>query len=86
MSGDQRRHAGLTYQGKQLPEYGVCRRRVEIAGRLVGQKHPRRIGHRASNGDALLLSARQPPWPMVGAILELDHGEQIDRSPARFAA
>ena len=29
--------------------------RIEIAGRLVGQQHPRAVGDRARNRDALLL-------------------------------
>ena len=33
--------------------------RVEIAGRLVGQQHARRVGDRAGDGDALLLAAGQ---------------------------
>ncbi len=31
--------------------------RIEIAGRLVGQKDARRVGHGARDRDALLLTA-----------------------------
>ena len=32
---------------------------VNIAGRFVGKQQPRPVDHRAGDGDALLLSARQ---------------------------
>ena len=53
------RQAGLAHQRLQRLEHVVGGGRIEIAGRLVGQQHQRRIGHRARDRDALLLAARQ---------------------------
>ena len=38
-------------------KYVLGRVRIEIAGRFVSQKQPRRIGDRPRNRDALLLAA-----------------------------
>ena len=48
----------LTSCGKGA-EHMIGGLRVEIAGRLVRQQHPRAIGDRARDGDALLLAAGQ---------------------------
>ena len=42
-------------------------RRVEVAGRLVGEDQARRDGERPGDGDALLLAARQLRGQMVQA-------------------
>ena len=43
-------------------------RRVEVAGRLVGQHDRRVVGERARDGDALLLAARELRRIVVRAI------------------
>ncbi len=43
----------------QQPEDLAARRRVEVAGRLVGEHHRRARDERAGDGDALLLAAGQ---------------------------
>ena len=68
MRRDHRRQAGGARQRHQRVEdvqRGVW---VEIAGRLVGQQHARRIGDGAADGDALLLAARQFARQMVEPI------------------
>ena len=42
--------------------------RIEIAGRLVRQQHPRRVGDRARDRDALLLAAGQFGRPVRDAL------------------
>ncbi len=59
MRGDQRREAGLAHQRLQRVEDVARGFRIEVAGRLVGQKQQRRIGDGARNRDALLLAARE---------------------------
>ena len=77
VGGDQGRHAGLADQRQELAEHRVGGRRIEVAGRLVSQEHARRIGHSARGLHALLLAARQPAGPVVGAVLEVDHRQKI---------
>src|SRR6187431_1850020 len=45
-------------------------RRVEVAGRLVGEDHVRLDGERARDRDPLLLTAGKLPRQMVGALRE----------------
>ena len=57
VGGHQSRHSGVPDQLEQLVE-DVCRRgRIEVAGRLVRQQQPGRIGQRARDGGALLLAS-----------------------------
>ena len=58
MRGDDGGETGGAHQLVSVSK--TCARGVdvEIAGRLVGQQEARRIGHRARDGDALLLAAR----------------------------
>ena len=59
--------------------------RVEIAGRLVGEEHARRVGDRPRDGDALLLAARQFGGAMVEALGEAEEIEKLAGALARFA-
>ena len=58
--------------------------RVEVARGLVGQQHPRLVGQRAGDRDALLLAARQLRRVMVAAAGEAHLLEQglRPRAPA----
>ena len=51
--------------------------RIEIAGRLVGQQHPRRIGDRAGDRDALLFAAGQFGRTMGDAIAKPEIAEDF---------
>ena len=53
--------------------------RIEIAGRLVGQQQPRRVGDRAGDGDALLLAAGQFAGTMFEALAEAQKSQQLAR-------
>jgi len=57
MRGDQGRQTGLAHQRLQGIEDVISGFRIEIAGRLVGQKQGRRIGDGAGDRNALLLAA-----------------------------
>ena len=48
----------LADQRRQRIEDEVAGRRIEIAGRLVGEDDARMVGGSSGNGDALLLAAR----------------------------
>ena len=61
-------------------------RRVEIAGRLVGEQHVRLGDERARNGDALLLAAGQLPRVVTDAAGEADAAEHSRGGRARVAA
>jgi len=56
---------------------GVTRGGVEIAGGFVGEKNRRLVDEGAGDGGALKLSARKLVGAMVGAIGELDGGEEV---------
>ena len=58
MGGDEGREAARLHQRGERAKHVVGGLRIEIAGRLVGQQHPRAVGDRARNGDALLFAAR----------------------------
>ena len=51
--------------------------RVEVAGRLVGEQQPRRIGDGAGDGDALLLAAGQLRRPVRRPLLDPHIGEEL---------
>ena len=59
--------------------------RIEIAGRLVGEQHPRRVGDGAGDRDALLLAAGQFGRPMGDAVGEAEIGQDFlgARRPSR---
>ena len=60
-----------------------ARRRVEVAGRLVGEHDARLDREGACDRDALLLAARQMRGQMVRALGQPDLGEQLERAFAR---
>ncbi len=72
------RPLALTSSPKR-PEHMVGGFRVEIAGRLVGQQHPRAVGDRARDGDALLLAAGQFRRTMALALGEAKIAQELAR-------
>src|SRR5690606_14533299 len=60
-------------------------RRVERAGRLVGEKEPRARDERSRDRDALALAARELGGPMLHAVGEPDGRERLARGLAPFA-
>src|SRR6266508_5922696 len=64
--------------GEQLQDRRAGRR-IEIAGRLVGQQERRIVGQRAGNRGALLLAARQSSRQLVGLILDTDARKECER-------
>lgn len=56
---------------------GVTGGGVEIAGGFVGEKNRRLVDEGAGDGGALKLSAGKLVGPVVGAIGELDGGEEV---------
>jgi hypothetical protein len=56
----------------QGAEHVVRGLRIEIAGRLVREQQPRRIGDGAGDGDALLFAARQFGRAMVQPLAETE--------------
>ena len=74
--GDDHRRAVLGGEpGEQVDHVGA-RLRVEVAGRLVGEDHPRLDDERARDRDALLLAAGELARQVAGAVGEADLGEQ----------
>ena len=61
----------------QRREHVVGGVRVEIAGRLVGQKDARRIGDRARDRHALLLAAGKFRRPVGQPLLEPEIAQQL---------
>jgi hypothetical protein len=59
--------------------------RVEVAGRLVGQKDRGLVGEGAGDGHALLLAARELRRVMVRAVGEVDVFEELPPAFARPA-
>ena len=55
------------------------RRRVEVAGGLVGEQQRGRVGERAGNGGALLLAARELCRPVVEAFGETQRPSSCSR-------
>ena len=51
--------------------------RIEVAGRLVGQQQPGRVGERAGDRRALLLAARELRRPVIEPLAEPQHAEQL---------
>src|SRR5260370_28446932 len=62
MGDDKNRQPKLTVQLAQQPQNLVRCRRVELAGRLVGEQQRRAIGKRHADRRALLLAARDLMW------------------------
>ena len=82
--GDQHHGPALGVQAAEHAHHVLGGRRVEIAGRLVGEHH-RRVGHdRARNGDPLLLAAGHLARQVRTALGEADRRERA-ASRARVA-
>src|SRR5262245_12853942 len=79
VGGNHRGHARLAHELQELLEHTLGGWRIEIAGRLVGEKHLRTVGHGAGNGDALLLAARELRRTMIPAFFETERAKQILR-------
>ena len=60
--------------------------RVELAGRLVGEEHGGPVGERASDGDALHLTAGELRGAVPGAVGQPHVGEQLARPRPPLAA
>ena len=71
-------------QLQQLVEDVRGRLGIEVAGRLVGQQQPRRVGERARDRRALLLAARQLRRTVIEPLAEPHHARAA--AVARFAA
>jgi len=56
---------------------GVTGGGVEIAGGFVGEKNRRLVDEGAGDGGALKLSAGELVWAVVGAVGEMDGGEEV---------
>ena len=69
----------------QQVEHEGAGRRVEVAGRFVGEHEPRIVRERAGDRDALLLAAAQAARAGAEPIAETDRVEQLAR-PGRPAA
>ena len=76
VGGDDHRGAELV-QGIEQMEQPQRHFRIDVAGRLVGDEQLGPADHRAGDGDALLLAARQGRRPGAGAVGEADPGEHL---------
>ena len=77
---DQHRDLRRLHQLHQRLEHVIGGVRIEVSGRLVRQQHPRRIGDRARDGDALLLAAGQFGRPVRDAVAEAEIGQDFLRA------
>ena len=80
VGGDQHRDLRRLHQLHQRLEDVIGGVRIEVAGRLVRQQRPRRIGDRARDGDALLLAAGQFGRPVRDAVAEAEIGQDFRAS------
>ena len=71
------RAAALVDRLAQERQHGAPGARVERAGRLVGEHHARFADEGASDGDALLLAARELGRPVAAALVEADALEDV---------
>jgi hypothetical protein len=78
--------AELVDRAPQQPEDLLRGRRVEVAGRLVGEDHGGLGGERARHRDALLLAAGQLGRAVGAAVRERDRLEQPLDAPVAVAA
>ena len=76
VGGDHRAESLVLDQPEKLGMDMARRARIEIAGRLVGEKQQRSIGQRPGDRHPLLLAARQLRRPMVDAGVEAETVEQ----------
>ena len=71
--------AALPVEAPQERKHLGRARRVEVAGRLVGEEQGRLVHQRPREGDALLLAAGELHRPMVRALGQADHVERLQR-------
>ena len=76
VGGDDDRGAELVQRIEQI-EQAPRHFRIDVAGRLVGDEQFGPADHRAGDGDALLLAARQGRRAGAGAVGEADPGEHL---------
>ena len=50
---------------------------IKVAGRLIRQQNPRRVGDGAGDGNTLLLATRQGARAMTGPLAQSDHGQKL---------
>ena len=74
MGGDQHRDPRRLHELHERLENVIGGVRIEVSGRLVREQHPRRIGHGARDGDALLFAAGQFGRPVRDALAETEIG------------
>ncbi len=77
MGGDQHRDPRRLHELHERLEHVIGGVRIEVSGRLVREQHPRRIGHRARDGDALLFAAGQFGRPVRDALAETEIGQNF---------
>ena len=77
---DDHRRAEPVERGEQMQQ-PLGHVGVDVAGRLVGDQQLGPGDHRAGDGDALLLAARQGRRPGAGAVGEADPGEHLADRP-----
>ena len=69
--------ARLAHQLQELLEHALGGRRIEIAGRLVGEQHFGPVGDGAGNRHALLLAAGELRRAVIPALAEAERLEQL---------
>ena len=70
MGDEDERHSTVGVKRPEQVEDLVSAFTIQIAGWLVGQKHRRRIGQAASDGDALAFSAGKFGRIMIHSLFE----------------
>lgn len=81
---DHDEREALVVQSLEHPEYLVPHALVEVAGRFVGQQHPRTLDDGPRDCDALLLTPGELPRPVVGALRETDAAQRIAHAVALY--
>src|SRR5262249_36338218 len=82
---DDHRRAVLRCEVREQIDDLAAGRRVEVAGGLVREDHPRLDRQRARDRDALLLAARELLGEMVGPVAEAHLGEHLGGPPTGAA-
>ncbi len=77
VADEDRRRPVLTRQLDDEREQPLGRGRVELAGRLVGEKEPWPVREGCADGDPLLLASRELRWPRVAPREEADALQQL---------
>ena len=85
MGGHQGGEAGGADQRDQDAEDVGGGVRIEVAGGLVGEQQARAVGHRARDGDALLLAARELGRPVQEALPQAEEAQELARPLAGLA-